>query len=30
MAPLVRVDGLSVPDRNTVKLLYALPAGPVP
>jgi hypothetical protein len=30
MAPLVRVDGLSVPDRNTVKLLYTLPAGPVP
>jgi len=27
MAPLVRVDGLSVPDRNTVKLLYTLPAG---
>jgi predicted Zn-dependent protease len=30
MAPLVRVDGLSVPDRNTVKLLYTLPAGPIP
>ena len=27
MAPLVRVDGLSVPDRNTIKLLYTLPAG---
>jgi hypothetical protein len=27
MAPLVRVDGLSLPDRNTIKLLYTLPAG---
>ncbi len=27
MAPLVRVDGLSAPDRGTVKLLYSLPAG---
>lgn len=29
MAPLVRVDGLSVPDRNTIKLLYSFPAGHV-
>lgn len=29
MAALVRVDGLSAPDRNTIKLLYSLPAGPV-
>ncbi|HTI65299.1 MAG TPA: matrixin family metalloprotease [Gemmatimonadaceae bacterium] len=27
MAPLVRVDGLSIPDRNTIKLLYSFPAG---
>jgi predicted Zn-dependent protease len=27
MAPLVRVDGLSAPDRGTVRLLYSLPAG---
>ncbi len=27
MAPLVRVDSLSVPDRSTIKLLYSLPAG---
>jgi len=27
MAPLVRVDGLSVPDRNTIKLLYSFQAG---
>jgi predicted Zn-dependent protease len=27
MAPLVRVDGLSLPDRSTIKLLYTLPAG---
>jgi predicted Zn-dependent protease len=30
MAGLVRVDGLSVPDRNTVRLLYSMTAGPVP
>lgn len=29
MAGLVRCDGLSAPDRNTIKLLYSLPAGPV-
>jgi hypothetical protein len=29
MAPLVRVDGLSEPDRSTIKLLYSLPAGHV-
>jgi hypothetical protein len=29
MASLVRVDGLSVPDRNTIRLLYSLPAGRV-
>ncbi len=29
MAPLVRVDGLSLPDRSTIKLLYSLPAGHV-
>jgi hypothetical protein len=29
MAALVRVDSLSAPDRNTIKLLYTLPAGPV-
>lgn len=29
MAPLVRVDALSIPDRNTIKLLYSFPAGPV-
>jgi len=29
MAGLVRVDGLSAPDRNTIKLLYSLAAGPV-
>ena len=27
MAPLVRVDGLSLADRSTAKLLYSLPAG---
>lgn len=27
MAPLVRVDCLSEPDRSTIKLLYSLPAG---
>jgi hypothetical protein len=27
MAPLVRVDGISEPDRGTIKLLYSLPAG---
>lgn len=27
MAPLVRVDDLSGPDRSTIKLLYSLPAG---
>jgi hypothetical protein len=27
MAPLVRVDGISAPDRGTIKLLYSLPAG---
>lgn len=27
MAPLVHVDGLSLADRNTIKLLYSLPAG---
>src|SRR5690349_9739455 len=29
MAPLIRVDGLSLPDRNTIKLLYSFPAGPI-
>jgi len=29
MAGLVRVDGLSAPDRNTIRLLYSWPAGPV-
>ena len=29
MASLVRVDGLSVPDRSTIRLLYSLPAGRV-
>ena len=29
MAPLVRVDGLSLADRNTIKLLYSFNAGPV-
>ena len=29
MAPLVRVDTLSDADRNTIKLLYSLPSGPV-
>ena len=29
MAPLVHVDGLSGPDRSTIRLLYSLPAGPV-
>jgi predicted Zn-dependent protease len=29
MASLVRVDGLSAPDRATIRLLYSLPAGPV-
>jgi matrixin len=29
MAPLVRVDGLSPADRNTIRLLYSLPAGRV-
>lgn len=29
MAPLVRVDGLSIPDRNTIKLLYSFQAGHV-
>lgn len=29
MASLVRVDGLSQPDRETIKLLYSLPAGHV-
>jgi hypothetical protein len=29
MAPLVRVDGLSLTDRNTIRLLYSLPAGHV-
>jgi hypothetical protein len=29
MAALVRVDTLSAPDRNTMKLLYSLPAGRV-
>ena len=27
MAPLVRVDTLSLPDRSTIQLLYSLPAG---
>jgi hypothetical protein len=27
MAPLVRVDGLSEPDRNTIRLLYSFSAG---
>ena len=29
MAALVRVDGLSAPDRNTIRLLYTYQAGPV-
>jgi len=29
MAPLVRVDDLSLTDRNTIRLLYSLPAGHV-
>ena len=29
MASLVRVDGLSLPDRSTIRLLYSLPAGRV-
>jgi predicted Zn-dependent protease len=29
MAALVRVDSLSTQDRNTIRLLYTLPAGPV-
>ena len=29
MAALVRVDGISATDRNTIKLLYSYPAGPV-
>ncbi|MEP6494171.1 MAG: matrixin family metalloprotease [bacterium] len=29
MAPLVRVDGLSAPDRGTIRLLYSLHAGHV-
>lgn len=29
MAPLVRVDDLSEPDRNTIRFLYSLPAGHV-
>ena len=29
MAPLVRVDVLSLSDRNTIKLLYSFPAGPI-
>jgi len=29
MAPLVHVDGISVTDRNTIALLYSMPAGPV-
>ena len=29
MAPLVRVDGLSPTDRNTIRLIYSLPAGHV-
>jgi hypothetical protein len=29
MAPLVRVDGLSAADRNTIRLLYRLRPGPV-
>jgi Matrixin len=29
MAPLIRVDGLSLSDRNTIKLLYSFPAGPI-
>jgi predicted Zn-dependent protease len=27
MASLVRVDSLSAPDRETIRLLYSLPAG---
>jgi predicted Zn-dependent protease len=29
MAPLIRVDVLSLSDRNTIKLLYSFPAGPI-
>ena len=29
MAPFVRADELSMPDRATIKLLYSLPAGPL-
>jgi hypothetical protein len=29
MASLIRVDGLSLSDRNTIKLLYSFPAGPI-
>ncbi len=30
MAPLVRVDDLSPVDERTIRLLYSLPAGPIP
>ena len=29
MAALVHVDGISVTDRNTIRLIYSMPAGPV-
>jgi predicted Zn-dependent protease len=29
MAPLIRVDVLSLSDRNTIKLLYSFPAGTI-
>ena len=29
MAGLVHVDGISITDRNTIRLLYSMPAGPV-
>lgn len=29
MAPLIRVDVLSLSDRSTIKLLYSFPAGPI-
>jgi predicted Zn-dependent protease len=29
MAALVHVDGISITDRNTIRLLYSMPAGPV-
>lgn len=29
MAALVHVDGISVTDRNTIRLIYSTPAGPV-